>query len=160
MATTMALIGAHPVGAAEPISASADGRRISLEQAGSMSCHDLDFPTLRCFTSSAAMELDAVGRLGSFSPDGGVIAVLDVGYVIVYEHASYGGSSLLLSADQAWLSSIGWNDRISSFKSFGATGNFRENSPTGGWTYALIPGAQVSSLSGTYNDKFSALYLN
>ena len=69
-------------------------------------------------------------------------------------------AQVTLSTDQPWLSSIGWNDRISSFKSFGATGRFRENSPGSGFIYNFSSGAQISFLSGTYNDKFSAFDIN
>ena len=67
---------------------------------------------------------------------------------------------MTLSTDQPWLSSIGWNDRISSFKSFGATGRFLENSPGSGLVYTFGSGAQISFLSASYNDKFSAFDIN
>jgi hypothetical protein len=80
--------------------------------------------------------------------------------VIAYEHTSYAGSALGLTSDQPWLSSVGWNDRISSFRSFGVTGNFRENSPASGFIYTFGPNAQVAIVGSTYNDKFSAFYMN
>ncbi len=143
--------------ASSSISATLDGTSITLREAASLSCHDFDYPILRCFISATAMELDVSRRL-----DHGLAAavVLTTGYVTAYEHAGYAGSALTLSNDQAWLSSIGWNDRISSFKSFGAVGSFRENSPTGGFIYSFGPSTQVSFLSSTYNDKFSAFYIN
>jgi len=86
--------------------------------------------------------------------------VIAAGYVTSYEHATYDGSQMTLSADQPWLSSIGWNDRISSFKSFGATGRFREHSPNGGLVYTFGSTSQVPILTSTYNDKFSVFDIN
>ena len=159
-AILVSAILAVPVAASDPVTATRSGMPIDLGQAARLSCHDLDYPVLRCFASPDAMLLDAQRRLHEGGSAVRAVAVLDVGYVVVYEHATYGGSSMLLSADQAWLSDIGWNDRISSFKSFGGTGNFREHSPGSGFSYTFSPSSQVSSLSGSYNDKFSAFNLN
>jgi len=130
---------------------------IDLDQAGTLSCHDFDYPILRCFTSPEALDRDVVERVSNATTPSAVAAT---GYVTVWEHAGYAGARMTLSADQPWLSSIGWNDRISSFKSFGASGRFFENSPTGGLVYFYTGGSQVSLLSNTYNDKFSAFDIN
>lgn len=159
---THALVGAMlslvmfggSVSAADKVSATLDGKSISLERAGDLSCHDFDYPVLRCFASPAALTRELARRTNA----GG--AVILAGYVTVFEHAGYDGSWMTLSSDQPWLSSIGWNDRISSFKSFGASGRFRQNSPGGGFIYAFSTGAQISFLSNTYNDKFSAFDIN
>lgn len=139
------------------LSATLNGKSIPLHEVGSHSCHDLDYPILRCFDSAEKMNAD----LAVLSSEGRAASAgaLSVGYVIVYEHASYAGSQLAMSANQTWLSSIGWNDKISSFKSFGATGNFREDSPAGGFVYYYSTSSQVPSLNGTYNDRFSAFYI-
>ena len=121
----------------------------------SASCHDLDYPIIKCFATPAAMLLDA-GVRQQVRP----LTALTTGYVIAYEHVGYAGSQLLLSANEAWLEDLGWNDRISSLKSFGATGNFRENSPAGGFIYAYSATTQVTTVGSTYNDKFSAFYIN
>jgi hypothetical protein len=125
---------------------------ISLDQAGAMSCHDFDYPVLRCFASPQALDGDVAERMRTVSAP----AALATGYVTFFEHASYDGARMTLSADQPWLNSIGWNDRISSFKSFGAYGRFLENSPGSGFIYVFSAGVQVSWLNNTYNDKFSA----
>jgi hypothetical protein len=149
------------VEAAEPMSVSAtfDGAPISLQEARDLSCHDFDFPILRCFATAAILETEVAKRV-QVRAAVGLAPLLGDGYVTVYEHALYAGSALTLSADQPWLSSVGWNDRISSFKSFGAAGNFRDDSPGGGFIYGYGATTQVSALSGTYNDKFSAFNIN
>jgi hypothetical protein len=149
------------VNAAEPISVSAtfDGAAISLDEARGLSCHDFDFPILRCFATASVLETEVAKRV-QVGAAAGLAALAGDGYVTVFENVQYGGSALTLSADQPWLSSVGWNDRISSFKSFGATGNFREDSPGGGFIYGYGATTQISSLTGTYNDKFSAFNIN
>jgi Peptidase inhibitor family I36 len=130
---------------------------ISLNQAGAMSCHDFDYPVLRCFASPQALERDVAQRVQTKAVPAAVAAT---GYVTVWEHAGYDGARMTLSADQPWLSSIGWNDRISSFKSFGASGRFLENSPGSGFVYQFSSGVQVSYVGNFYNDKFSAFDIN
>jgi hypothetical protein len=139
--------------------ATLDGRTIATEDVGDLACHDFEYPIIRCFDSVQSLEASVAGELVRRSP--GTAAAATLGYVIVYEHAQYGGSNpKVLSTDVPWLSDIGWNDKISSFKSFGASGQFYENSPSGGFAYYYWPTTQVPSLSGTYNDKFSAFYIN
>jgi hypothetical protein len=130
---------------------------VSLDQAGTLSCHDFDYPVLRCFATPEALERDVSQRV---RPKAVPAAVAATGYVNVWEHAGYDGARMTLSADQPWLSSIGWNDRISSFKSFGASGRFLENSPGSGFVYFFGSSSQVSFLGSYYNDKFSAFDIN
>jgi hypothetical protein len=141
------------------VSATLEDAAISLQEARELSCHDFDFPVLRCFATAGLLETEVARRVQVRAAAGPAPLAGD-GYVTVYENVLYSGSALTLSADQAWLSSVGWNDRISSFKSFGATGNFREDSPTGGFIYGYGATTQISSLTGTYNDKFSAFNIN
>jgi hypothetical protein len=82
------------------------------------------------------------------------------GYVEIFQDITYAGSAAILSNNVPWLSSIGWNDKISSFKSFGATGRFDENSPNGGFAYFYSSTAQVPNVGPAYNDKFSAFLIN
>jgi hypothetical protein len=153
------VVFATPGTASGGVAATLDGRAITLQRAGTLSCHDRDYPVLRCFSTPNAMRLDLVSRAprGSASPYSVTVGDL---YVIAFEHSAYAGSAMGLTADQPWLSSVGWNDRISSFKSFGVSGNFRENSPASGFFYTFGPTAQVAYVGSTYNDKFSAFYMN
>jgi hypothetical protein len=142
------------------VRASLDGRAIPLARVGDLACHDFEFPLIRCFDSAASLEADVTTKVTrrSRSPE---LAVAASGYVIVYEHAQYGGANpKVLSSDVAWLSDIGWNDKISSFKSFGASGVFYENSPNGGFGYYFGPTTRVPTLNSAYNDKFSSLYID
>lgn len=144
--------------AAAPTVVTADlaGRPIALESVASFHCHDLDFPRIQCFGTAeardAALALEA--DVGSFGPLGATA----VSYVIVWENASYGGTSLVVSQDYASLTFIGWNDRISSFKAQnGETGSFHWDWFYGGGTpYTFCCNQNVSNL-GTWNDNISSI---
>jgi hypothetical protein len=134
-----------------------DGRPITTERAARLSCHDLVPATVRCFKTSREMEADArrVLREASLASS----SVLATGYVIVYEDVGFGGASRTLAADYPDLGAIGWNDRISSFKSIGASGYFREHTPPAGFYYYFSGSSQPSSVS-SYNDRFSGFQID
>jgi hypothetical protein len=155
--TLLAAMAAPAVKAA-PI-ATLDGRPIAIGLAADLDCHDFEYPVIRCFDSEASLQSDVATQIARRDAKASY-AVDTIGYVVVYEHASYGGATKVLSSDVPWLSDIGWNDRISSFKSFGASGSFNEHSPSGGFIWWYGPTSRVASLSGTYNDKFSSFYVN
>lgn len=147
-----------PAVAARPI-ATLDGRAIAIERTSDLNCHDFEYPVIRCFDSVASLESDFAAQVARQNSRA-FFAAESIGYVVAYEHATYQGATKILTSDVPWLSDSGWNDRISSFKSFGATGAFHEHSPSGGFIYSYGPSARVPSLSGTYNDKFSSFYIN
>jgi hypothetical protein len=163
VAVITALIGwgaTSPARAADDPAAAAvatlEGEVISTEVAAGLHCHDVDHPAIRCFRTADAMAADArraAQREGS-------LAALATGYVIVYEHSAYGGASRTLSTDYPNLGSIGWNDRISSFKSIGATGSFREHAPPDGFVYSFGGSSQVTYVGSAYNDRFSAFLID
>lgn len=128
--------------------------RISVERAAELSCHDLERGVVRCFFKGEAAQADIKRVLSD--PALVRASVLLTGYVIVYQDASYGGAYRTLSIDYNDLGSIGWNDRISSFKSFGATGEFYEHAPPGGLTFFFGTSSMISYVGNTYNDKFSS----
>jgi hypothetical protein len=156
-----AVIGAAlamPMAAAsDGIHAELDGEPVSLEQLDELSCDDFEYPVLTCFATSEELEAAAPARFRSVHR---VRAAATSGYVIAWEHADYGGSSRAMSIDYANLGSIGWNDRITSFKSFGATGRFWQHSPWGGWFYGFGGSTWVGNVGQTYNDAFSGLELD
>ena len=136
-----------------------DGRSIAIEQTADLDCHDFEYPIIRCFDSVASLEADVAVQIARQNSRAS-FAAASVGYVVVFEHAAYAGASKILVSDVQWLSNIGWNDRISSFKSFGATGAFNEHSPSGGFIYSYGPTSRIASLSGAYNDKFSSFFID
>jgi hypothetical protein len=146
--------------AAGPVRAFLDGRPVSLAEARSLSCHDFDYPVLTCFRTPAELEAAAAARAGSVVEGGaaGTLSATTTGYVIVYVDGGYSGSARALSQDYSYLGTIGWNDVISSLRSYGATGHFWEDAPSGGFEYFFYPTSAVSYVGDYYNDKFSSLY--
>jgi hypothetical protein len=155
-----AFVSVAPVAASSGLVATLAGRPISLQQAGSLSCHDFDYPALRCFATPEALGADVERQVEGRSVSTQGFDSAQVLYVTVFEHASFAGRYMVISADQAWLSSVGWNDMISSLQSHGASGNFRENSPASGFIYFFSPNSSVSYVGDAYNDKFSSVYVN
>lgn len=127
-----------------------DGRSIPLRSVGKHHCHDLDYPRITCFATrkrlGAELDAAAVAR--------GITAL---SYVRIYEDEAYQGSSMALSQGYANLGSIGWNDRISSFRVLNdGAGVFREHAGPSGASYAFCCDDAVTNL-GSWNDIISAV---
>lgn len=154
---TALLLGmiAAPQASGDSLRATLDGKRISVERVATLNCHDFDYPTIRCFSSIDRLADDMAARLAARDAAGA--RLLQSGYVTVYTDAFYGTPLISLASDHPSLSAIGWNDKISSFKSFGASGTFWEHSPSGGSAYGFGPTTQAATL-GSSNDTFSAFY--
>jgi hypothetical protein len=154
----LALAVTLPVGqvsGATGIRAVMDGKPITLKEAETLSCHDFDYPVLTCFTNSAQMEKAAAQRFAQRQ----AMATASSGYIVVFEHGAYAGTSRTISHSYSYLGDIGFNDKISSFKSYGATGRFYDNAPPGGLTYPFAGSTWVTYVGDTYNDKFSSVDL-
>jgi hypothetical protein len=106
-------IPAAPVLAASGLSADLEGKAIAIESVGSYYCHDLDYPRIHCFTSSAAVEA-SIARLHTAQPDG-LESVSSTPYIRLYDGASFTGVYIALSVNYSNLGTIGWNDRASSY---------------------------------------------
>ncbi len=149
---------AHAAAAEQPTDMTADlgGQTIELGSVARFHCHDLDDPRIHCFETAAAR--DAALAIEAGAASAGPLGATAVSYVVVYEHSSYGGSSLAVSEDYPSLAFIGWNDRISSFKAQnGETGSFWWDWLYGGGTpYTFCCNQNVSSL-GTWNDNISSI---
>jgi hypothetical protein len=137
-----------------PITADLDGTAIALVDVGKYHCYDFDVPVIHCFATAAALER----TLGRLSGGHGQLALTATDYVVIYEHASYGGASMYLSQDYSALAAIGWNDRISSFRALnGETGSFHWDWFYGGGTsWDFCCNQNVSSL-GIWNDNISSV---
>lgn len=159
----LALALAAPALAADKVRATLDGKPISLADASELSCSDVSYPVLTCYRTEAELEaaMDASSSSLQLTLNAGVAAgVTSTGYVIVFEHGQYAGAALAITHDYSCLCTIGWNDKISSFKSYGASGRFWENAPNGGFIYYFGPSTSVAYVGDVYNDRFSAVYLN
>jgi hypothetical protein len=146
-----------PQVSADGLSATLDGKRIRMSRVPSLHCHDFDYPVIRCFSTSNLIVEDVAARLDATQADSA--RLLSSGFVTAYQDVTYGPPSITLSNDYPSLSVLGWNDRISSFKSFGATGGFWEHSPSGGFFDAYTSTTMASSLGG-HNDTYSAFVID
>ncbi len=126
-------------------------------------CHDFAYPDLTCFSTEA--ERDADFTLAGSGEDlltarGDGLVIVSSGYVIAYEYASYGGSSVVLSQDHGNLGSIGWADRISSYKVYtNLTGYFHEHTWFGGRVQSYCCYSHVSYVGNLLNNTFSSFDL-
>jgi hypothetical protein len=143
------LPGIGGVQAADPadgLRADLDGTAISLRDVGRLHCHDLDYPRIHCFATAerAAQSIQ-------------VAATDAVGYVVIYDGSGFHGSSLYVSQDYTVLATIGWNDRISSFRAInGESGRLYTDWFYGGSSWSFCCNQQVSSL-GSFDDAFSSV---
>ena len=158
LVTVLLVPPATATAAEAPIGVTADlaGRPIELARVAGFHCHDLDYPRIHCFETARARDAALALEASAGSP--GPLSTTAVSYVVVYEHGSYGGASLVVSQDYSSLTFIGWNDRISSFRAQnGETGNFHWDWFYGGGTpYTFCCNQNVPSL-GIWNDNISSI---
>ena len=68
-------------------------------------------PIIRCFRTEDGLQV-ALARRASRT----LSLAAAAGYVEIFGHITYQGGSFVVSRDYSNLGSIGWNDRVSSFK--------------------------------------------
>ena len=149
MVSTLALapatIAASPT---SKLTADLDGRPIALIDVAKYACQDIDYPHIHCYSTNSARDASAASLLASPSST----------YVIVWEDASYAGASLIISQDYTVLATLGWNDRISSFKAQNSqSGRFWTDWFYGGTAYYFCCNSQVGYVGDAYNDTFSSV---
>jgi hypothetical protein len=123
-----------------------DGRRISIDQISRYYCDDFSYPLIQC----SRLTLGAQARALSAS-------VAGVDYATIYDLTNYSGGFMHVSQDYGSLLSIGWNDKISSFKGRNSeTGRFWTDWYGTGTAWNFCCNQNVSSL-GSYNNTFSSM---
>jgi len=132
-----------------PPDAELEGRPIDPIDVGELFCDAIDYPDIECFASHAELDAAIVARLGE--------GLLESGYIRAYADSNFGGASMALDGDISNLGSIGWNNRISSIRSFGSeSGTFYENTGYGGWGYFVCCNQQILYVGDLFNDQFSS----
>lgn len=156
LALTLTLLSSSVGAASSPLDGSTDSPRAE-------HCHDFAYPDVTCFSTEAERDADFI--LAGSGEDlstvrGDSLITASSGYVIAYEHASYGGSSVVLSQHHSNLGSIGWADRISSYKVYtNLTGYFYEHTWFTGRAQSYCCNSHVSYVGNLLNDKFSSFEL-
>jgi hypothetical protein len=146
-----------------PIKADFNGRPIPASEVVKYHCSALDYPVIHCYSSQTARDAaDARLTMPRAANQASSPAVpTATGYVIAYVDVSYAGASISLSTNYANLTSIGWNDRISSLKSIGnGSGDFYQNAYYVGWIYGFCCNQAIWYVGDFYNDQFSSLQFN
>jgi hypothetical protein len=155
----LALVPATPAVAAAPgIAATLDGRPLAVAEIPQFHCHDLDYPIIRCFRKAADRDAMVSTEVGAMAATAATTATTAVVYVTVYENTNFSGASLSISQNYDVLATIGWNDRISSFKGRNAeTGVFYVDWFASGSSWAFCCNTSVSNLSA-WDNSFSSVY--
>jgi hypothetical protein len=147
-ATAATVMARAPSNAGGGVVAYADGRRIAVDQIPDFYCDDFSYPTIQC---------SSIPRLADTRAQSlGLAAGVD--YVTIYDQAGFIGPYMYLSQDYTALMSIGWNDRIGSFKGRnGESGRFWTDWFYTGTSWGFCCNTNVSSL-GLYNNTFSSVH--
>jgi len=147
IATLLAPSAAFAGDADPELSATLDGRPIPLDEVGKHDCDDFSYPEIRCF--SVRVVIDSRALL--------VTMLTSIDYVSIYDGTNYTGASMNVSQDYGTLSTIGWNDRISSIKGRNSdTGTLWTDWFYGGTWYSFCCNTQVPNL-GAYSNAFSSV---
>ena len=86
-----------------------------------------------------------------------MLSVAAVEYVTIYDQLNFGGPYMNVSQDYTILATVGWNDRVSSFKvRNGETGAFFTDWFYGGTSWSFCCNSQVPTLNA-YNNTFSSV---
>jgi hypothetical protein len=147
--TGMALPGSTSGGEPEgEVVAIVDGRAIPISEVSRYYCDDFSYPVIRCSASPVVVEARASV----------VLLATGVNYVTIYDQANYFGTFMHVSQDYTALLSIGWNDKVSSFKGRNLeSGRFWTDWFSGGTSWSFCCNTNVSSL-GSYNNTFSSVH--
>lgn len=123
-----------------------DGKPLSVKLVANYSCDDFAFPVITCSTQAATIQARASLAL-----------LAGVDYVTMWDQPNFGGGSMNVSQDYATLVTIGWNDRVSSFKARNSeTGRFTVDWFYGGTNWSFCCNSQLYGL-GAYDNTFSSV---
>jgi hypothetical protein len=155
--SVVSVSAAPPLPRSSPtIAAELAGRPISPDLIASFYCHDFDYPVIRCFRSAAELEVSEARRTSSAS---GLSSLTAADYVTIYDGNVWTGAYMDVSQNYDALFSIGWNDRISSYKARNsASGNFWTDWYASGTGRSFCCNTQASALPSNLDNAFSSVY--
>ena len=139
------------------IVADVDGHPIKPSLIASFYCHDFDYPRIHCFRSAAELEDSKSTNAASLAAVSPAFGAGD--YVTIFDGQSYSGAFMDVSQNYDALFSIGWNDRISSFKGRNsAFGIFWTDWFASGTARSFCCNTNTSSLPSNLDNTFSSMY--
>jgi hypothetical protein len=128
------------------VTAFLDGKPIPIAAIPNFYCDDFSFPVIECSVRTDSVEARA-----------SIMLAAGVEYVTIYDQSNYGGAYMNVSQDYTALLTVGWNDRVSSFKGRNSeTGVFYIDWFYGGTSWSFCCNTQTPSL-GSYNNTFSSV---
>jgi hypothetical protein len=147
-------------GASVPIvTADLEGTPIGIAEVSSYYCHDLDYPKIHCYENSTALEA-AVSSIESDRAALSGDAAAGLQYVKLFDLTGYAGQFIILSINYDNLSTIGWNDKVSSFIGVNNLSFGLWNDPyQSGYGLIRCCNQRAASLSATYDNQFSSTEL-
>lgn len=150
-------MAAAPVAGGTPskVTADLDGVAISVDQVPEHFCYDRDFPVIHCFATPGGLEaaFEDLDRANVAE------AVTATDCVIVYSSTYYAGSYLYISQDYDTLVTVGWNDRIRSYRGLNSElGRFWTDWFRNGTALDFCCNSNVPSLSATFDQKITSVY--
>jgi Beta/Gamma crystallin len=163
LALTIVSIGVPAAtSAATPLVVDLDGTRVSIGAVPSLHCHDLDTPVIRCFETEEALQADLAPRISvTLGPTTARTLAASDPYVQLFQDADYNGASFVVSSNYPNLGTIGWNDKVTSFKGLnGYYGTFYQNASYRGSWYAFGPNQWTNNVGTAWNDQFSSVLRN
>jgi hypothetical protein len=146
-----------PTRAPEAIVVDVEGQQIKPVLTSSFYCHDFDYPRIHCFRTATqlnAAETTFVRAKLAVSPN-----FTSADYVTIFDGSAYTGAAMDLSQSYDALWSIGWNDRISSYKARNSvSGTFWTDWFASGTGRNFCCNTNVSSLPSDLDNAFSSVY--
>jgi hypothetical protein len=146
-----------PARSTEAIVVDVEGQQIKPALTSSFYCHDFDYPRIHCFRTAAklkAAETTIFASRLAASPN-----FTSADYVTIFDGVAYTGAAMDLSQNYDALWSIGWNDRISSYKARNSvSGTFWTDWFASGTGRNFCCNTNVSSLPSDLDNAFSSVY--
>jgi hypothetical protein len=147
----------QPAALSSKIVADVDGRSINPASIPSFYCHDFDYPRIHCSRSAAGLKVSEAKIARSSKSVSPYFGVND--YVTIFDGPNYSGSFMDVSQNYDVLFSIGWNDRISSYKARNSdSGIFWTDWFASGSGVTFCCNTNVSSLPASLDNAFSSMY--
>jgi hypothetical protein len=167
IAGTLAMMASSSAGTVSAVSqadrravavvADVDGHPIKSALIGTFYCHDFDYPKVHCSRTVAGLRASERGTLLKSLAVTPMFGTND--YITIFDGSNYSGAFMDVSQNYDALFTIGWNDRISSYKARNsASGILWTDWFHSGTGVTFCCNTNVSGLPSGLDNAFSSLY--